>query len=72
MPNLTVTLTDAQFVQVQSALASLDADGRTVTPNQAQVNAWLKRQLYGKVLQKEIGAADPHAAKVTALASQGW
>ena len=72
MPDYTVSLTTAQGTRARKAMSFIRDDGKNAT--NAQITAWLLRQLRGKVAQYELGVSNAVAetTKREELATEGW
>ncbi|KKL47105.1 hypothetical protein LCGC14_2338890, partial [marine sediment metagenome] len=72
MPDFTISLTTAQAQRTAPALSFLNDDGSDASA--AQVLAWLRRQLRGKVrqYQQQQAVAVADADVDATLAAEGW
>ena len=70
MPNLTVSLTNAQWSRVEAAFP--DREGNP--PTAADIERWIRRQIRDRVLRNELGRASALAEdqKRTELQTEGW
>lgn len=72
MPNLTVTLTDAQVNQVKEALTTQDVNGVDVVPTQDGIASWLKTALFSQVRHNEQRKAAVAHDPAASLRTAGW
>jgi len=72
MPNLTVTLTDAQVNQVKEALTTQDVNGVDVVPTQDGIVSWLKAALFSQVRHNEQRKVAKANDPIASLRDKGW
>ena len=77
MPDLTVTVTNAQVTRLQNAFRFLNVtatDPIGTLASGPQIEAWMRRQLRDRVLQYEQRAAHTTADNTvnSTLAGEGW
>ncbi len=74
MPELRISVTDAQWARIQAAYTTRDDLGDTVIPDVAAMQTWILSQLRGRVQRYEFGqsSATAEAAKRSELEAEGW
>lgn len=76
MPDLTVTLSDAQLNRLTSSgiFDTRNDAGEVTTTTQAVIEAWLSAQLKAAVLNSQLSSVSETAKseRRTVLASEGW
>ena len=70
MPDLTLSLTDAQWARVQSAFTDY-AEIRGA-PKASDMAAWIKRRIRDRVADYEKASALQSAGIDSALTAEGW
>ena len=69
MPDLTLTVTDAQKTRIDAAFGAAYPNE---TINDAFYSNWIKRHVKTQVIQYESQRRNPYAAIASDLDSEGW